>query len=445
MADKSHKSRPNLLEDRIRSIRSSVFRNQGATMVSSDDDNDKLKKQPRRLQRNRSEASNDTCVLELGAFLSLLVFLLHFFAFWLSVNSLPDVPASPDWKAHMGENFNLPLNSFNTYSEGKQLLRRTLGIPGDDKKKFITMVQVPFKKGEDKEVQVPKSKWPVSLRNEVNDYQTIVHPGDRKTDMTVPKFWSLPIHNNKLMSRETAMKIGTCTEPDPETGSFQRGDKCPTIQRTLFIGIASFRDFECRTTVESAFDRAKHPERIRIGVVDQVVNGVDVACNEPIKPCKDDPNQALCKYKDQVDVFTMDAGLSVGPVFARHLGYRMYRGEYYASQLDAHVTFIQDWDVQIIDQWESARNEMAVLSTYLTDIQGAIDENGHSKIHTRPIMCNTVWEGNSPKHLRHAAQPEKLPSIHGQPQLSPWWAAGYSFSRGHFIVNVPYDLYQVCF
>jgi len=28
------------------------------------------------------------------------------------------------------------------------------------------------------------------------------------------------------------------------------------------------------------------------------------------------------------------------------------------------------------------------------------------------------------------------------PQLQPWWAAGYSFSRGHFVVNVPYDLYQ---
>lgn len=28
------------------------------------------------------------------------------------------------------------------------------------------------------------------------------------------------------------------------------------------------------------------------------------------------------------------------------------------------------------------------------------------------------------------------------PQLEPYWAAGFSFSRGHFVVNVPYDLYQ---
>ena len=26
--------------------------------------------------------------------------------------------------------------------------------------------------------------------------------------------------------------------------------------------------------------------------------------------------------------------------------------------------------------------------------------------------------------------------------MQPYWAAGWSFSRGHFVVNVPYDLYQ---
>lgn len=80
---------------------------------------------------------------------------------------------------------------------------------------------------------------------------------------------------------------------------------------------------------------------------------------------------------------------------------------------------------------------------YLTDIQGSIDAQGHSLRKTRPIMCNTYYEGGvQGKHLRHGSQPERFPSIHGTPQLQPWWAAGYSFSRGHFIVNVPYDPYQ---
>ena len=37
---------------------------------------------------------------------------------------------------------------------------------------------------------------------------------------------------------------------------------------------------------------------------------------------------------------------------------------------------------------------MAVLSTYLTDIVGSIDRTtGLSRRKTRPIMCNTEYEG----------------------------------------------------
>jgi hypothetical protein len=32
--------------------------------------------------------------------------------------------------------------------------------------------------------------------------------------------------------------------------------------------------------------------------------------------------------------------------------------------------------------------------------------------------------------------------VFGTPQLHPWWSAGFSFSRGHFLVNVPYDYHQ---
>jgi len=139
----------------------------------------------------------------------------------------------------------------------------------------------------------------------------------------------------------------------------------------------------------------------------------------------------------------VDAPLSVGPVFARHLGYRLYRGEYYATQSDAHVSYTRNWDMDIIHQFEATHNEMAVLSTYLSDVQGSLSEDGDSLRNTRPIMCNTYYEGGPQgMHLRHGSQPERQPSIHGTPQLQPWWAAGYSFSRGHFVVNVPYDYLQ---
>ncbi len=187
---------------------------------------------------------------------------------------------------------------------------------------------------------VPASKWPVSAIKGKEGWFEMSHPGDEDIKIDVPPFWSSPVHNNTLMSRSLAMSIGTCAKPDPQTGSFQIGERCPMEERTIFVAIASYRDWQCRYTVESIFNRAKYPHRIRVGIVDQIVLGDDI-CDHPIEACEDKPDQALCKYIDQVDNFVMDAPLSVGPVFARHIGHRLYRGEYYTMQSDAHVTFTQ--------------------------------------------------------------------------------------------------------
>ena len=112
-------------------------------------------------------------------------------------------------------------------------------------------------------------------------------------------------------------------------------------------------------------------------------------------------------------------------------------------QVDSHVRFIENWDDSLVTQWKSANNEMAVISTYLSDIINSINPKDHSNNHPqRPIMCKTDYEGNGKmRHLRHGQQPEGIPYIHGTPTLHPFWAAGFSFARGHFVVQVPYDQY----
>jgi hypothetical protein len=267
---------------------------------------------------------------------------------------------------------------------------------------------------------IPQAKWPVSIRNEDGDFEDVVHPGHRAKNhpdviMSVPRMWiddPVSIHQNKLMTRELAMKIGSCTVADA-AGNHARGDSCPLNERTIFVAIASYRDYQCRDTVTSIFDRASHPERIRVGVIDQIDDGEDLHCDAPYEPCSDNPEQMLCKYKNQLDILQVDPMLSVGPVFARHLGHRLYRGEYYYMQSDAHVSFANNWDVDIINEQEATHNEMAVLSTYLSNFEGSLDENGNSLMNARPIMCDTAFEeGQQSHYLRHGTQPETVPSIH---------------------------------
>jgi Glycosyltransferase (GlcNAc) len=362
----------------------------------------------------RDSAGN--VVIEWGVILVITTLALWLLGFGMTLSA---IPYAKD-RALIGGV--APLNLANPSEK-----MRNLAVQGNDadKVKETGGIFAAETAGNLKRVIVPASQWPVSLRTEdISTYDTIVHPGDGVTSMQVPPFWSAPIHDNKLMTREEAMRIGSCIEsPDPDNHSI--GDKCPLHQRTIYVGIASYRDFECRSTVESIFLRAKYPERIRVGVVDQIVHGEDAICNAPIHSCDEQPEQGLCRYASQVDVYEMKAELSIGPVFARHIGYRMYRGEYYATQSDAHVTYTAGWDVDIIDQMESTHNDMAVLTTYLTDVQGSVSPEGKSLRDTRPIMCNTDYEGGAQGlHLRHGSQPEREPSIHGSPQLEPWWAAG---------------------
>ena len=188
---------------------------------------------------------------------------------------------------------------------------------------------------------LPVGLWPISIRDEDGKFEDIKHPGfdeDETVWMSVPMFWAndpVAIHEMKLMSRERALSIGTCTAPDPSTGSSTRGDKCPLNERTIFVAIASYRDWQCRDTLTSIFSAATHPERVRVGIVDQIVEGEDGSCDIPHSPCSEDPDQPICLWKNQIDVYQMEAQLAVGPVFARHIGHRLYRGEYYYMQSDS--------------------------------------------------------------------------------------------------------------
>ena len=84
-------------------------------------------------------------------------------------------------------------------------------------------------------------------------------------------------------------------------------------QDTIFLMIASYRDFQCRETITSAYMRSDHPERLYVGAVDQTVPG-DTGCLDLDIPCSVDATQPICIYKDQISVYHMDAMFATGPV-----------------------------------------------------------------------------------------------------------------------------------
>jgi hypothetical protein len=299
-----------------------------------------------------------------------------------------------------------------------------------------------------------RHRFPVHIdTNNTDEMESIVHPGyllaDKKrmrtllngdfeaSNMTVPKFWD-PVDafgeyegGVREFLGDRGKYLITPTEASA-IGSFY------DEKQTIFLAIASYRDPECSLTAESVFARAKHPERLRLAIVDQQREG-DLSCRPPSENlCRTSPDNILCGYIGQIDYIEYPSALMVGPVFARHLANRMYRGEYFAMQVDSHVRFVANWDEDLIDQWTSTGNEMAVISTYMTDIgTHNIDPETHvALVLQRSIMCDFKYEWNPGPmaHIKFNTQPSNIPNVKDSPMLHPFWAAGFSFGRGHFLV-----------
>ena len=216
---------------------------------------------------------------------------------------------------------------------------------------------------------------------------------------------------------------------------------------TILVTIAAHRDFQCPETIAQALQRATFPSRVLIAATEENMPGDPFRCVPADLPpvgsgaCSTDP---ICKHQAQLRVVTLDARTSTGPTYARHVLSRMYRGEAFILQIDAHTHFARGWDEELIRQWRATNNEMAVISAYPTDSNGSLTHEGKPLRQTRPIMCQSKFAGgNGPsQHLMvHGSQPEERPSLAGTPMLEPFWAAGFSFSRGHWVVRVPYDPY----
>ena len=106
---------------------------------------------------------------------------------------------------------------------------------------------------------IPRGIWPVSIRNEDGAFETIKHPGfdDGSVELSVPRFWAedpVAIHQNKLMTRERALSIGTCITKD-STGSNNRGDKCPLNERTIFVASKSLSSCAVQVSIRRGLNR----------------------------------------------------------------------------------------------------------------------------------------------------------------------------------------------
>lgn len=245
---------------------------------------------------------------------------------------------------------------------------------------------------------------------------------------------------------------------------------------SIFVSLASFRDYLLGDTLKGAFDQAKYPDKLFIGAIVQNCLGLDPYEGEPGVQCRTgaqvvgrdkhgrdftkvsdappDRNgiEEFCtseehkKYCDngQVRVLYLHEAESLGPAMARYYASKLWGGERYFMQVDAHLEFYKHWDELYTNELKSASSfPTAVLSSYPPGFQaenGGILE-GQPSLGTRLCSC-TFSDSDVESQIIRINTGVGYVGDEDHPTQIPFIAAGFFFTTAEFLADVPFDPYM---
>jgi len=195
-------------------------------------------------------------------------------------------------------------------------------------------------------------------------------------------------------------------------------NKYPTKPGTIFVSVASYRDPECSTTIESIYKNAEYPDRIYVGICEQNKSGSE------LESCINKINNS------NITVMNIPYTKAKGPTYARYLCSTLWTGQEYYLQIDSHTNFEKHWDTKLLNMIKQAEeeSEKPVLSAYPPSkeqmkISGS-PEMDNGRIVKGILTFTAGWAKESDRPLR---------------SHKPWVAAGFLFLNSKFMKDAPFD------
>ena len=169
---------------------------------------------------------------------------------------------------------------------------------------------------------------------------------------------------------------------------------------SIFLSVASYRDENCVNTLQWAFEKAQNPEKLFVGLVQQncyngcmsgVLDGGKVEATHADVDCYNSfclgQGKGYCE-KGQVRIFNVDESESLGPYAARYFASKLWFGEQWYMQIDAHMTFAQDWDRTSVEMLQKAPSEKPIISHYPPGHTENLEEMAEKPA---PRICGPVF------------------------------------------------------
>jgi len=194
---------------------------------------------------------------------------------------------------------------------------------------------------------------------------------------------------------------------------------------TIFIQIAAYRDPQLNITIKDCIKNAKHPKNLVFGV-----------CNQ-FHP---DDEFNIDEYQND-EGFRIENVLysnSKGTCWARNLLQQRYSGETYTLQVDSHMRFAPNWDVELIKmikQLQKKGFKKPLLTGYVSSFDPENDPAGRVQDPWRMSFDRFIPEGAV------FFLPETIPNWQTltEPVPARFYSAHFCFTLGIFSQEVQHD------
>lgn len=225
--------------------------------------------------------------------------------------------------------------------------------------------------------------------------------------------------------------------------------------RNLHVNIASHRDPLCPKTLYNMYTKAASPEKLFVRILQQRDPEVDIDCLRgycllmAADNTDSDPNtdpMINCPYKNQIFIYEIHAKEAAGPAWARGLMSKEIDKSYkrrgptdvkpqdHCMSIDSHMDFEPHFDDKMVEMWEDTKNEYAVLSTYVQDVEHLGQDGDGKPHHEVPHLCMVTFTSQVRTYATKSARDMVKPKL-----TNAIWGAGLSFSKCHAELKVQVD------
>lgn len=246
---------------------------------------------------------------------------------------------------------------------------------------------------------------------------------------------------------------------------------------SIFLSLAAFREHLLADTLDHAFRRAKHPEKLFVGAVVQncfgrvLEDGITIdASGTPCRtgaqvvgknkqgrdqtqvfdaPVDKNGIEDFCAMKPEYQTYCENGQIrvlyiheteSLGPAMARYYASKLWGGETFFVQTDSHLLFAEEWDEKYRVEIQATKSyPKAVLSSYPPGFQQSAANNNIVEETPGARLCHCETRVEDPSPIVRINTGRKYQGDEPRPTQIPFIAAGFFFTRAEFLVDVPFD------